>query len=160
MTTSSSAGITPFLANSRVFSEDASQFLIQMTSIYSNIARAINVREIAAYQTYETQTGQQWYNPNSTQVPRLGFRTTYSFGAIATGASTTIAHGLIATMYTSISGTCITDYPDNRPIPYADVSLVTNQISVTVDSTNINISNGSTGPNILSGQITLEYLKD
>ena len=89
------------------------------------------------------------------------FRLVVPFGAIATGATLSITHNIQSLVqFTHIYGTCITAVPDFRPIPYASATLVTNQIEVKVTPTQVVIINGATAPNIASGMIVLEYLKN
>lgn len=160
MTFSPANALSAFLPINQTYSEDDSQFLIQITNRDRDIARYLNIRQIGIYDLTENLTGQQF--PGSTpQVKRQTFRIVFQFGAIAPGAILSIPHGLTGvTSYTHIYGTAITNVVDNRPIPYTNVTLVTNQISVLVDSVNVNVTNGSTAPAITSGLIVLEYLKN
>jgi hypothetical protein len=130
-------------------------------------ASIINVKQNGQFETTELLSGQFWFNPLVTQQsrqPRYGYRQVYSFGAIAAGATLTIAHGIVIVagetlFFTAIRGSCLTAVPDWRPIPYSSATLVTNQIEIRADATNIYIINGSTAPNITSGVVVLEYLK-
>lgn len=148
-----------FLPTTEVFPEDNSQFLIKQTSVYSNIANSMNIREVAIYDLRQLSTGQRFFNPSDVQNLRQGFRNVFSIGTIAPGATLTTAHGISGIVScTRIYGTCITSLGDFRPIPYADTGNVTNQISIRVTSSNIIITNGATAPEITSGIIVLEYL--
>lgn len=150
-----------FLNESEVFPSDQSEFLRKITHVYTQIAISGNVREIALYDTIEQVNGQQFYNTTNIRNRRPCFRRVYPFGAIAAGATLNIAHGLTnVTLMTRIDGACITDVVDYRPIPYASTANVNLQISVTATLTNIVIVNGAAAPNITSGFIVLEYLKN
>lgn len=153
---------TPFLPTSQIFPEDESQRLIVHTDLYNSIAQGINIREIAIYDLQEIVTGQQFFNTMNPQKKRFSFRRVYSFLAIAAGATLNIPHGLTnVTSYTHIYGTAVTSVPDNRPIPFTSATLVTDQIQFgPIDGTNIIIVNGATAPNITSGVVVLEYLKN
>lgn len=142
------------------FSKEHDQFLKQITSVYQSFAKAINGRDISTYDLTEILNGQAF--PGATpQTKKNVYRKIFEFGAIAQGATLALPHGIAPlTQFTRIYGTCITDQPDFRPIPFADVTLVTNQIMVTLDAVNYNIVNGATAPNILSGILVLEYLKN
>jgi hypothetical protein len=160
MTFSPSNSLGAFVPINQTFSEDQSQFLIQITNRDRDIARYINAREIAIYDLIEILTGEQWFGATP-QVKRDVFRRVYQLGATAAGATTTIAHGITGlTAFTHIYGTAVTAVVDYRPIPYSSVTAVTDQIEINVDATNINVSNGATAPNITSGIIVLEYLKN
>ncbi len=152
---------TAFLPTSEVFPEDDSQFLIKLTNLYTDIANAVNLREIAQYDLAEFITGEQWFTSGNAQVKRSTFRRVYSIGAIATGATSTTAHGLTGfTAFTHIYGTCITDVVDYRPLPYVSATAVNAQISLTITGTNIVIVSGAAAPNITSAIVVLEYLKN
>ncbi len=165
MTASNINAITPFLPQTQVYPEDESQRLIVHTNVYTNISNAVNNREISMYPLQPIVSGQRFFDPNNPQNQRFGFRSVYQLGAVASGATATIAHNIpgtigpvVTTTFTDIYGTCITDIPDYRPLPYTDETNVTNQISIKVVGANIVIGNGATAPNITSGIIVLEYL--
>ncbi len=159
MTTSSNSSIAPYLNTTEIYPEDHSQRLMKQTNIYSNIANAVNVREIAIYDLQQLLTGQRFFDPLNVQNKRSTYRKVFQIGPIASGAVQTIAHGIAGVVsFTRMYGTCITDVVDFRPIPYVDVAAVTNQISLTCTATNLVIANGATSPNITSGIIVLEYL--
>jgi hypothetical protein len=150
-----------FLTTSEVFPEDNSQFLIKLTSLYTQIANAVNLREIAQYDLIEFITGEQWFTTGNPQKKRSTFRKVFNIGAIATGATSNTAHGLTGfTAFTHIYGTCVTDVVDYRPIPYASATLITDQIEIKVGATNITIISGATAPNITSAIVVLEFLKN
>ena len=159
MTTNSNNSIAPFLNMSEVYPEDESQLRIKQTTVYSNIANAVNIREIAVYDLQQLLTGQHWFDPLTVQKKRFTYRQVYQIGAIAAGATLNVLHRIVGVVaFTRMYGTCITDVVDYRPIPYADAAVVTNQISLTVAGVNLVIVNGATAPNITSGIIVLEYL--
>lgn len=151
---------TAFLPTTEVFPKDESQRLIKQTSNYTDIAQAVNVREIALYQdTQSVITGQQFSDPGNAQKKKYTFRTMYYFGAIAAGATLNTPHGITNLVQcTHIYGTCITDVVDYRPIPYSSTVALNQQISIRVVGANIEIINGAASPNITSGIIVLEYL--
>jgi hypothetical protein len=158
MTTDSS--INPFIDASSYYDMDDQQLQIKMGSIYGDMAGAINGKVIGTYDIVEQISGKQFYNSTTPQNLRTGFRKVFSFGAIVPGATLPIDHGLTnITQYTFIGGVCLTAF-DSRPIPYASANFVTDQIGIRVTSTQIEIFNGATGTPIISGEITLEYLKN
>ncbi len=122
-------------------------------------SRFINRKEMAQYETIETQNNQTF--PGTTPQAKIQiFRKILIFGAIAAGATLNIAHGVTGiTDFTRIYGTFITA-ADNRPLPYVDVVNVTNQVSVRRVGANIVIINGATAPNITSGRVILEFMKN
>lgn len=152
---------TAYLQTSDVFSDDPSQMLINLTDFSTKVANAVNVREIAQYDQVETLTGQQFFYPANAQRKRLAFRRVYTIGTVSAGATLTQAHGLSnITSFTRIYGTCVTSSSDYRPIPFSSAAAVNQQVEIRVDGTNFYIANGSSAPNITSGIIVLEYLKN
>lgn len=149
-----------FLNTAEVFPEDKSQFLIKLTSTYTDIANRVNIREIGTYQDQQQiLTGQQFSTPGDNQTKKFSFRQMYYFGAIAPGATLTIPHNILGLVqFTHLYGTCITAVPDFRPVPFVDTSDLTGQISLRADATNIYVINGAIAPAITSGLIVAEYL--
>lgn len=154
-----------FLPINQTFSEDDEQRLIQQTLRDRDIARNVNLREIAIYDTTEVPTGEQWFNNANAQVKRNGFRKVYSFGAFAAGTTATIPTGLAGvTIYTHIYGTAITTTPVGGsfvyvPLPYTSTSGPTFNIDLRVADTNIQIIFGAAGFSVSSGIVVLEFLK-
>jgi hypothetical protein len=161
MTFSPNNSIAPFLQTSVFFPDDFDEFRVKFLELYRSISNNVNVRQIGVFDLQEFLTGEQWFTTGNPQVKRQTFRIAFEIGAIAAGATSTTAHGLTnVTAYTHIYGTAITDVIDYRPIPYASATVVTNQIEIKVDATNITIINGATAPNITSAIVVLEYLKN
>ncbi len=153
------ANAQSFLPSTVVFSQDPSQFLIQLTNLYTQIARTINAREIAYYNTDQVTTGEVWYSDSSSTTLRKGYRTVYTFGAISAGATSTQAHGLNGvSQFTHIYGTALSANPDYRCLPYASATAADDQIELLVDASNIYIIVGASSPNITSATVVLEYL--
>lgn len=153
-----------FIPTSTFFPEDFESFRTKFLELYRDLSNTVNVREIGIYDLEEFLTGENWFTAGNPQKKRKTFRSVYILPATAAGATTNIAHGISAvnttTTFTAIYGTCVTDVIDNRPIPYASVTAVNQQIEINVDATNINVINGAGAPNITSGLIVVEYLKN
>ncbi len=160
MTFSPANALAFYVPETITFSKDQDQFIKQLTTQTEQVARSLNSKDIAIYDQVEILNGQKF--PGATpQTKKSVFRKIFQFGAIAAGATLNIAHGITPiAQFTRIYGTCITDVVDYRPIPYASATLVTNQIEINVGALNVNIVNGATAPNITSGIIVLEYLKN
>lgn len=158
----------PFLPSSIYLPEDETQRVVTTNHLFNQIMKAINLREISSYELSEFFTGQLWFSQIGGEK-RAGYRKVYQFGTIATGATLNIAHGLSlfdpatnlgVVRLTSSHGQVITDITDFRPLPRISATLITDQVSLDVDATNIVIVNGATAPNIVSGIVVLEYLKN
>lgn len=153
-------GVAPFLPTTVYLPDDEKQRIITNNLLLNQITKAINVREIASYELSELVNGQAYFSANP-NVKRAVYRTVYEVGAIVAGATSNIPHGITnLAQFTRIYGTVITATPDFRPLPRVSATLVTDQISLDVDTVNIVIVNGATAPNINSGLVVLEYLKD
>jgi len=153
-----------FLPTSEVFPEDDKQFLEKMNNVYVDISKNVNSRELARYELVEQVTGQQFFDPANAQLRRYSYRKCFSFGAVASGATLLIPHGITGmTMFTRIYGTCIDTTVYYKPIPYVSMTSINYNIDLKLDSTNIIIINGVNGapaaPALTSGLIVLEYLK-
>lgn len=144
------------------FSKDMSQLLEQLTKTNRDIARQVNGKERAIYPLeQEILNDQLFFTTGNPQKYRNVFRKVFSIGAVATGATLNIVHNITSiTTFTRIYGTCITNIPDDRPIPYVDTLNVTNQISLLRNGINLVLTNGATAPPIVSGIIIIEYLKN
>lgn len=127
---------------------------------YVSIAYAVNTKTNGVFETVETQNGEQFYSLTADlSKKRYVFRKCFTLGAVATGTTATVAHGITnAQQYTCIYGVCFTDVNDSRPLPYASVTANAN-IEINVTSTSIVINNGAASPNIVSGVVILEYIK-
>jgi len=156
---------TAFLSTSEVYPQDSGQLLIKLTDLHTSVANAVNVREISLYQDQqECLTGQQWSIPGDNNKKKLTFRKAFYFGTINAGATLNIPHGITDLVEcTTFKGACVTNVVDYRPIPYSDVTAVTNNISINVTGGvggNVIIQNGATAPNITSGKVTVEYFRN
>lgn len=161
MTFNPASSIAPYLQTSVFFPEDFDEFRVKFLQLYRDISNNVNVRQIGIFDLQEFLTGERWFTSGNPQVKRQTYRTVYSIGAIAAGATSMTAHGLTGiTAFTHIYGTAITAVVDYRPIPYASATAVNQQIELKIDATNITIINGAGAPNITSAIIILEYLKN
>lgn len=161
MTFNPANSIAPFLQTSIYFPDDFDEFRVTFLQQFRNLADITNVRQIGIFDLEEFLTGEQWFSPTTTQQKRQTFRKVFSFGAIAAGVTLSFAHNITGiTSTTDYRANVVTVVPDFRIVPYTSATLVTDQIQMTVTSTNIVIINGATAPNITSGIAILEYLKN
>lgn len=140
--------------------EDSEERFLALKKEIESHAQMINRKDTGQYEESEVIVNQT-FPGNTPQDKRSVFRLLVPTGAIAQGATGTIGHNIAAfTNMTTISGTVITDVVDYRPIPYASTVALNEQISVTVDDTNVVIVNGGASPNITSGFVLLEFVKN
>lgn len=132
--------------------------------LYKRVAASVNTKQGGLYNLTETATFQQFFaatGDNNLNF-RPTYRTVYSFGPVARGTDLPINTNIASfTQFTHIYGTCITDLPDYRPIPYASTAANSNiDVRVTTNpGSQIIVAVGAGSPNIVSGIIVLEYLK-
>ncbi|HEX5553454.1 MAG TPA: hypothetical protein VFX43_09420 [Chitinophagaceae bacterium] len=159
----------PLLQNHRQFPMDSVNLRETLNKMYLDVATTVNLREIAVYDVFLALNGQQWFSSStdianrsglSSSPRRQGQRQVFTFDTINAGATKTIIHGISGiTLVTRLYGNVITANPDFRPLPFSDITNVTNQISIYNDATNIYVINGATAPQITSGFVVLEFLQ-
>lgn len=161
---SSSSGpvnsISPYLPTSLYFPDQFNEFRVVFLQDRSRIANALNVREIAIFDLNENLTGEQWATAGDPQVKKQTYRIVFYLGAIATGATLVTAHGLTFSSITAHHAWATTDVVDYRPLPYASVTALNQQIEFNVTPTDIVIINGAASPNITSVNVEFRYLKN
>lgn len=153
-----------YLPNTRSFPGNITLLTDDLSKSYIEIAQAVNFRTIGIFDKFQVVTGERWFNDADNLSKRQTYRQVYTIPAsqlpILPAANATFAHniqGLVT--FTRMYGTCITDTPDYRPIPYASVAA-NNNIDLRVAGANIIVANGTdpAAPIIESGIIVLEYL--
>ena len=147
----------PFLRTSRNFPEDPKLLQSEINRSYVDIARGVNNRPIGFFIVNRSiANGENWFiNKNERQQ---GLREVYKWD----DAHLTIAHEInfaSLTNFIRIYGTFF-DGTNWCPLPYVDVTNVTNQIMVKVNATNIVITKGATAPAVSHGLIVLEWLSN
>lgn len=150
-----------FLRTTREFPEDLHLLALETARCYIDIANSVNNRTIGLFPTTRPAiTGNSYFLSKNQR--NQSFRQVYTFESIPTGTTLSIPYKTQGfTQFVAIYGTCLTDFPDARPIPYA-AATITNVITLRVDTANLNIiiANGSTAPNILSGLIVIEWISN
>ena len=159
MTSSPTNSLAYKIAENMTFAKEWEPFLNQFTTLYNQFSKAINARDIALYEETEVVNGQMFFGANP-QTKRTVYRKCFPITAIAIGAVLNIPHGIDnLTSFTRMYGTIVTSVPDDRPLPYVDAAVVTNQVSVLRNGANIVIQNGATSPAITSGYLIAEYFR-
>ena len=141
--------------------DDSALFYEVINQRERETADVVNLKENAVYNFDESLTNQQWPTIGDAQRFRDGYRKIFETGAIAQGATAIIPHGIPDIVQTThYWANVITDVHDFREVPYTSATLITDQIQMTVDTTNITIVNGATAPAITEGFAIIEYLKN
>ncbi len=155
-----SNALSAYLQTFRNFEGDSEQVKILLNNSYRDTAEAVNVRTIGTHDLVEVQDGNQYFNPVDTQRKRYAYRKTFSIGAITAGTTNTFNHGITGiSIVTHFYGGVITDVPDYRPLPHPSTTANAN-IEVIATNTQVNIIVGASSPNVVSGILVLEYLKN
>lgn len=148
------------LALSVDFPQDEEDRIEVITSAYKRTVDAMNTKIGGLFSLQEVANFERWFKVDNPQETRNGYRRTYKFGKIAPSGVLSFTHELRSikevTDYRAIVFTSANDW---RKVPYADVTLVNNQISMNITETKIIITNGSTAPSIIRGIAVLEILK-
>lgn len=146
---------TPYLQETRRFPAD-DELNSQLMKMYSEVAFAVNEREIGIYDKFLLVTGNRWFNDEDVKKRRQEFRRVYEFENES--ASFTIPHELTDIDFlTRFYGTAVTS-TNHIPLPY--VSITANaSIEINLDSTDINVLMDSASPTLISGIIVVEYIQ-
>ena len=168
MSSSNSIG-APYLPTSKSFLGSLEDTQTELGKTYIEIARTINSRTIGIFNTFQIVTGDQYFSngvpgATSSNSTRQSYRQAYMLGSVATGATTTIPHGINGlTQIVHLYGNCIatpsaTPNAIYRPLPFVDCTNVTYCTALYMDNSNIYVQNGAGADAIVSGTIIVEYL--
>lgn len=144
-----------YLRTTRNFPTDAESLSVEVNRSYLDIAAAVNSRVIGLFAVNRPSiTGESWFLTGARQQT---LRQVYTFTSAGN-----IAHGINLSEISAITRLygIFTDGSSNWfTLPYVDVTAVNNQISLTMNATNIVITAGAdTPPTIASGTVVVEWL--
>ena len=147
----------PYLRMHWHFTDDK-QLFTELARSFNEIAIVTNMRVIGTFaDSLPAITGEQWFLSGSNRQQQ-SLRSVYpitGFGTYPHNVDTTNFGG-----FTRIYGTG-SDGTNWYPLPYVDVTSVTNQILINVDASNINVTGGAgSPPAITSGFVVLEWLSN
>lgn len=145
-----------FLRTSRNFPDDLQQLAVEMDRAYIDIARNVNNRTVGFFTTTRASVGgENWYIDQNKRQQNL--RQVYLWS----DTNLTIPHGInlfTLTNFVRIWGTFF-DGTNWWPLPYVDLTNVTNQINVKVNATDIVITKGTDAPPAcMNGLVTIEWI--
>jgi hypothetical protein len=143
----------PYIRNFRKFpTDDKESLATELTRGWIETANAVNQRVIGIISTDPTINGKSYYfNGQKFQAINQLFPISDS--------SLTITHGISSFSQITIQSGWFTDGTIWYPLPYIDVTNVTNQVKVTTTSTQILVVKGASAPSISSGFVLLEWLQ-
>ncbi len=142
--------------------------LIHLYQDMNNIAIALNLKDSAYYFDQEFMNGQVLFpNPNVINPNFAGrqiFRTVVNFGALPNTTIKSYPHNIEisnSTTFTRIYATASNSIDFTYlPIPYSSVTSVANNIEISVDSVNVNITTGIDQSAYTTTYVILEYVKE
>lgn len=161
----------PLLVNqlplSMDFPRDEDKFYQVLTDLYKRIANCVNTKEGGLFSLQELYSSQQYFiigNPNNF---RNVYRTTFDMvdlngGPITAGSTVTFAHNIVGIKAPThiYGGATNSDAPVKfLPLPYVSATLITDQIQIYLDPTNVTLINGATQTDLTQAYIVAEYVK-
>jgi hypothetical protein len=153
---------SPFLETYRQFPVgDDHNLEKQLINAYVSSSTAINNRTISTFDLHVVgnddaiPNGERWYPASGQQRLRDGNRMTIQ----VSDSVLVVAHNIpLINKVTRWYGTFF-DGTFWWPLPYVDLVSVTNQINISVSSTQVIVTKGAgSPPSIVSGDVVLEYI--
>ncbi len=142
--------------------------LVHLYQDMCNVAIALNLKDSAYYFDQEFMNGQVLFpNPNMNNANSAGrqiFRTVVNFGTLPNATTKSFAHNIDidnATTFTRIYAAA--SDPVNFsyiPIPYSSITVVADNIEISVNSTDVIITTGSNRSAYTTTYVILEYVKE
>jgi len=151
-------------------SDQFKELIVRLALIVNRINLAVNTKETGIYDnarefiTSEQYFPQPNFNSGTANTPeyRLVYRTVINFGALPAAGTTSVPHNIVCTAATSfvrIYATATDPVGLNYiPIPYASPVLA-NNIELSVDAINVNITVGVDRSAFTICYVVLEYIQ-
>lgn len=138
---------------------------------FKRVSNAVNLREIGWFLDEEVLSGKafipsanQLADGGTSQQFRQVFRKVIDFGPLPAAGSKSVPHGISVTAnFTLVQAYAAATDPValvSFPIPYAEPVILANAVSLTIDSTNVNITVGINRSNFTRCFVVLEYLQE
>lgn len=146
-----------------VNSPEFKQLLVQLYQFLNQSALAINNKPSGYFLDQEFNCGSLYFKSGSSTPFDLRpvFRKVIDCGALPNNATKSVAHGITVTssfVFTKIYGAATDPSTDFIPLPYASSTAAEN-IELSVDATNVNITTGNDRTGFTTTYVVLEYLK-
>ncbi len=147
-------------------SPEFKDLLVRLYQNINDITLAINLKTTGYCLKTEFNTGQLLFNAtNDFQNLRNIYRTVVEFGALPAAGTKSVAHGItnIGSTYSFVGRYAWASKPSTTtfiPIPFASATAIANNLELTVDATNVNITTGGTDYSLYTRTyVFLEYIK-
>lgn len=150
--------------------EDPKQLREMLSLLFRRITDAVNKKEGSLYYPQELGNFQSYFTINTPYTFRNVYRMVVNFGALPNAATKSVAHGIAGIhptagnstfSFTRIYATASNQSSGSElfiPIPWASASG-TDNIQITVDATNVNITTTSNKTAFTICYVVLEYVK-
>jgi len=146
------------------FPEDQQVFLNELSLLYKRIANSVNSKEAALYSLQEVATGQRIFKAADPLSYRNVYRMTINFGSLPNSATKTAAHGITFTdqfMITRLYGAASNPTGNNYlSLPFATPTALNQNISLSLDITNVIITTGIDYSAYTKTIVVVEYVKE
>ena len=150
-----------------VNSSEFKELLVRLFLNVNQIINAVNAKDAGFYYTSEFVNGQTFFPVANTAgyvetKPRNVIRKVVNFGALPNTASKSVAHGITTsanTIFTRIYGAATDPTAQTYlPLPHSSPVLA-NNISISVNNTNVIITTGANFASYTTVYVILEYLQ-
>jgi len=141
--------------------EDPNKFYQQLELLIKRINNVVNTKLGGLLQPLESASYRQLFTPSDPQSFRPGYIICIQTGALPNTGTISVAHGItLGTAFRGIKIEGAATDPGNEiiPLPFSSPVLAEN-IKVTVDGTNINITTGSDRTNFTDSYVFIEFVK-
>lgn len=156
---------TPLLPTSRKFPKEIEELEPTLSKMYSDVAQAVNTREIANYEKVQTSTGQKWFNDAEPEKKRSSFRQVYTLASIANGTNTIPLGFTLPTVtplptFVHVYGVGNYQGTQSVPLPHVNVTTPADGIELRINWATSNIEIVTTTANWAnySAVVVLEYI--
>lgn len=144
------------------------QLIVSLHQDIGLISIQLNKKDSGRFDVNARLTGSEWFNPDPSNIQqvRTEYRKVINFGALG-AATKSVAHGInmgngatttfqLVDMWATATKKSL---PFSAlPIPYASSTAVINNIELSMDATNVTISNGIDRSAYTSCTVVIEYL--
>lgn len=152
--------------------------LVRLYQNLNEMALVLNVKESGYYPLQEFVTSEMlypnpalgWDNATKKYTPQPAtfrniYRMTVEFGALPAAGTKSVPHGIKYTPNTSMIFIKVTaNDPTSQisiPVPYASATAIADQLELTIDNTNINITTGGTDySSFTETRVFLSYIQN
>lgn len=156
-----------YIDESVYFPQTYDQFLPKFTEVYRTMSSAINIRDIAIYDTVERENGQDFFTAGNPRKFRSTYRKVIDFGALPNATTKSVAHNIAPTsiyQFTRIYGvaeepTAVSPAPRSIPLPFSSPTLNRN-IELYVTNTDVVVVTAINWSAFTRTLIILEYTKN